>query len=461
MNERNLGDDRSHRASGTPELGLAAVDDDRIRNRIVEDLDRARTRTDALTEVVDDADLIRQHSRLMSPLVWDLAHIGNQEELWLLRDVGGRDPILPESIDRLYDAFQHPRADRPALPLLDPAASRRYVGEVRTKVIDLLERTPLRGRRLTEGGFVFGMIAQHEQQHAETMLATHQLREGDPVLTAPLPPHPVPGRLPAEVLVPGGPFTMGTSVHPWALDNERPAHRVIVDAFWLDTLPVSNADYQDFIADGGYQQRRWWHPDGWRQVQQVGLAAPLFWQRDGREWLRRRFGRVEPVPADEPVMHVCWFEADAYARWAGKRLPRESEWEKAARHDPATGTDRQYPWGDDDPTAERANLGQDHLRPAAVGGYPAGASPLGIHQLIGDVWEWTSSEFSGYPGFTAWPYREYSEVFFGAEYKVLRGGSFATDLVACRGTFRNWDYPIRRQIFAGFRCARDAAPGEG
>ena len=434
--------------------------DDAIRNRIVDDLERARRRTHLLTGSLDDTELARQHSRLMSPLVWDLAHIGNQEELWLLRDVGGRDPILPETVDQLYDAFQHPRADRPALPLLDPAESRRYVGEVRTKVIDLLDKIPLHGRRLTEGGFVFGMIAQHEQQHAETMLATHQLRVGDPVLSAP--PTPAPTEVDRfEVLVPGGPFTMGTSAHPWALDNERPAHQVEVPSFWMDTVPVTNVDYQDFIADGGYQQRRWWHPAGWQHVREGGLTAPLFWQLDGRQWLRRRFGRLEPVPAKEPVMHVCWYEADAYARWAGKRLPTEAEWEKAARHDPVSGADRRYPWGDGDPTSERANLGQDHLQPAAVGAYPEGASPLGIQQLIGDVWEWTSSDFGGYPGFSPWPYREYSEVFFSPDYKVLRGGSFAADRVACRGTFRNWDYPIRRQIFAGFRCARDAAADEG
>jgi iron(II)-dependent oxidoreductase len=435
--------------------------EDAIKARIVADLTRARRRTALLTEAVGDEDLVRQHSRLMSPLVWDLAHIGNQEELWLLRDVGGREPILPETVDQLYDAFQHPRADRPSLPLLDPQQSRRYVADVRTKVIDLLEDTPLRGRRLTDAGFVFGMIAQHEQQHAETMLATHQLRLGDPVLDAPQ-PRPAPrDPLPAETLLPAGPFTMGTSVHPWALDNERPAHEVHVEAFRLDTVPVSNAAYQDFIADGGYDNPRWWDPAGWDHVQRVGLSAPLFWRREGRQWLRRRFGRTEVVPPDEPVLHVCWYEADAYARWAGRRLPTEAEWEKAARFDPATGRTRQYPWGDDDPTPDRANLGQEHLGPAAVGAYPAGASPLGIRQLIGDVWEWTSSDFTGYPGFAAWPYREYSEVFFGPEYKVLRGGSFAADRVACRGTFRNWDYPIRRQIFAGFRCARDAEPGEG
>ena len=452
------GQQHSENARSTSVLDL---DDPQLKEWIVADLERARARTSGLTDVLDDAELVRQHSRLMSPLVWDLAHIGNQEELWLLRDIGGRDPILPETVDQLYDAFQHPRADRPSLPLLDPVESRSYVVDVRSKVLDLIERTPLHGRRLTERGFVFGMIAQHEQQHAETMLATHQLRKGEAVLDAAAPPAPEAAPRQVEVLIPGGPFTMGTSAHPWALDNERPAHSEDVPAFRIDAYPVTNGAYQEFIADGGYDDRRWWHPAGWQHRQDSGITAPLFWQREGSRWFRRRFGRLEPVPATEPVMHVCWYEADAYARWAGKRLPAEREWEKAARHDPDTGRDRLYPWGDEDPTPESANLGQRHLQPAAVGAYPAGASPLGVHQLIGDVWEWTSSDFAPYPGFSAWPYKEYSEVFFGPDYKVLRGGSFAADRVACRGTFRNWDYPIRRQIFSGFRCARDAEPGEG
>ena len=159
-------------------------------------------------------------------------------------------------------------------------------------------------------------------------------------------------------------------------------------------------------------------------------------------------------------MHVSYYEAEAYAAWAGRRLPTEAEWEKAARFDPASGRSRRFPWGDEEPSAEHANVGQSHLRPAEGGAYPAGVSPHGVHQLIGDVWEWTSTDFHGYPGFAPFPYREYSEVFFGPEYKVLRGGSFGTDAAAIRGTFRNWDYPIRRQIFAGFRCARDAEPGE-
>jgi gamma-glutamyl hercynylcysteine S-oxide synthase len=436
---------------------LAAADDV-LRDEIAARLIAARTRTVGLTDCVGDDDLMCQHSPLMSPLVWDLAHVANQEELWLLRGVGGREPMRPE-IDPLYDAFEHPRSKRPSLPLLPPAEARSYAQEVRGKVLDLLERVSFTGSRLVDDGFVFGMIAQHEQQHDETMLATHQLRKGAPVLTAP-PPGPPPGdllRLPQEVLVPGGTFTMGTSAEPWALDNERPAHVVDVAAFYLDTTPVTNAMYIEFITAGGYDDPRWWTQAGWDHRQRASLSAPLFWERDGSgQWLRRRFGATELVVPAEPVVHVCWYEADAYARWAGRRLPSEAEWEKAARFDPVSGRSMRFPWGDADPTSDLANLGQRHLRPAPAGSYPDGAAPSGARQLIGDVWEWTASDFLPYPGFAAWPYKEYSEVFFGPDYKVLRGGAFSADPVACRGTFRNWDYPIRRQIFAGFRTARDA-----
>ena len=429
------------------------TDPESLRESALDALTTARDRTALLTSCVEEPELTAQHSPLMSPLVWDLAHIGNQEELWLLRAVAGREAMRPE-IDGLYDAFEHPRSERPSLPLLPPEEARRYAAEVRGRALDVLESTAFGSDRLTEAGFAFGMIAQHEQQHDETMLITHQLRRGPAALTA---PDPDPAPLftgPAEVLVPGGPFTMGTSTEPWALDNERPAHRRTVPPFFIDTTPVTNAAFQAFIEDGGYGTARWWAPAGWDHIRAHGIEAPLFWSREAGQWLRRRFGVTEVVPADEPVLHVSWYEADAYARWAGRRLPTEAEWEKAARHDPASGRSTRYPWGDADPTPEHANLGQRHLRPAPVGSCPAGQSPLGVRQLIGDVWEWTSSDLSPYPGFTAFPYKEYSEVFFGPEYKVLRGGSFAVDAVACRGTFRNWDYPIRRQIFSGFRTAR-------
>lgn len=433
----------------------------RLRARALEALTSARDRTLGLADCVADGELTAQHSPLMSPLVWDMAHIANQEEQWLLRAAGGQAAIRPE-VDTLYDAFEHPRAERPSLPLLPPDEARGYLAQVRGRVLGVLERTRFTGSgpgagRLLRDGFAFGMIAQHEQQHAETMLITHQLRRGPAALTA-SPPPPAPAdvaALPAEVLVPAGPFTMGTDDDPWALDNERPAHRRELPAFLIDTVPVSNGAYLRFIEDGGYRRPHWWHPEGWEQVNRHGWRAPLFWHRDGAGgWWRRRFGVREPVPENEPVCHVSWYEADAYARWAGRRLPSEAEWEKAARHDPATGRSRRFPWGEQEPGPHHANVGQRHLGPAPVGAFPAGASAVGARQLLGDVWEWTASDFLPYPGFRAFPYREYSEVFFGSAHKVLRGGGFGVGTVVARATFRNWDYPVRRQIFSGFRTAR-------
>jgi gamma-glutamyl hercynylcysteine S-oxide synthase len=426
-----------------------------VRQKVAEDLEAVRRRSLDLLDPLDDDGLLRQHSPLMSPLVWDLAHVGNYEELWLLREVAGA-PAIDASLDDMYDAFRHPRPNRPALPLLGPAEARRYIAEVRGRVLDTLEAVDLAGadRPLLAGGFVYGMVVQHEHQHDETMLATLQLM-GEPGYRplAPAPPSgwPVAG----EVEVPAGPFVMGTDDEAWAYDNEGPAHVVDLPAFRIDAAPVSNAQYAEFIAAGGYDERRWWTEEGWAWREKADLEAPEFWRAEGGgRWSRLRFGWREDLPLDEPVQHVCWYEADAYARWAGKRLPTEAEWEKAASWSPE-GVKRRWPWGDG-VVDGRANLGGAMFRPAPVGAYPAGISGYGCHQMIGDVWEWTSSDFAPYPGFVAFPYREYSEVFFGSGYKVLRGGSWAASPLAVRTTFRNWDYPIRRQIFAGFRCARDA-----
>ncbi len=437
-------------------------------DRALSVLDTARRRTLALTDCVDEGELTAQHSALMSPLVWDLAHIGNQEDIWLVRAAAGRPGVRPD-LDGIYDAFQHPRSTRPELPLLRAEQARRYLAEVRDQALHLLGDTPIENDDpLLSGRFVLGMIAQHEQQHDETMLATHPLRQGAAVLHAPAPP---PAPADAAEAAARGAHPRRSVHHGYEYRSLGPgqrasgAHRAR-PAFFLDTTPVTNEAYEAFIADGGYHVPRWWTEEGWQQRVKAELEAPQFWTRDGSGsstgsgWLRRRFGVVEPVPPHEPVVHVSWYEADAYARWAGRRLPTEAEWEKAARHDPVTDRSRRYPWGDADPGPEHANLGQRHLQPASAGSYPDGASPHGVRQLIGDVWEWTASDFAPYPGFTAFPYKEYSEVFFGSEYKVLRGGSFGVDPVACRGTFRNWDYPIRRQIFSGFRTARDARPAE-
>jgi iron(II)-dependent oxidoreductase len=343
--------------------------------------------------------------------------------------------------------------------MLGPIEARGYIAEVRGRVLDHLERTALDpARPLVRDGFVYGMVVQHEHQHDETLLATANLMSDYSRFATVATPAPASAIAPpsGEVLVQAGPFTMGTDTIAWAYDNERGAHTVDLPSFWIDAAPVTNAHYLRFVEDGGYHDARHWTPEGWKWRTRAGAEHPEFWRRDGEgSWSVLRFGAPRPLNLEQPVQHVSWFEADAFARWAGKRLPTEAEWEKAASWEPA-GAKRIYPWGDDEPSERTANLGQRHYEPAAAGAYPDGVSPWGCHQMLGDVWEWTSSDFLPYPGFASFPYVEYSEVFFGSSYKVLRGGSWATHPAAIRTTFRNWDYPIRRQIFAGFRCARDA-----
>lgn len=439
------------------QLTDSQLKDSQLKDAVAGELDASRRRTLALLEPLADDDLRRQHSALMSPLVWDLAHVGNYEDIWLLRGLGHEG--VGEQYDHMYDAFRHPRPDRPRLPLLGPDDARSYISSVRDHALDTLDRLDLDPAvRLLSGGFVYGMVVQHEHQHVETMLATLQLKVGTVDLWPLEAPPGAAVVAPAEVLVDGGPFLMGTDTEPWAYDNERPAHEVHVDSFFIDTAPVTNQAFLEFIDADGYHDARWWNDDGWAWCCEARLEHPEFWRRDGgSSWSVLRFGRRSALDLAAPVQHVCWYEADAYARWRGRRLPSEAEWEKAASWDPDHNRKRRYPWGDEAPDASRANLGQRQLGPAPVGGYPGGASAYGCVQLVGDVWEWTASDFTAYPGFKSFPYREYSEVFHGPDYKVLRGGSWATDPVATRNTFRNWDYPIRRQIFAGFRTARDAA----
>ncbi len=439
--------------------------------RIEGELVGARARAMALLEPLSEVHLRQQHSPLMSPLLWDLAHIGNYEDQWLVRALGAAG-LGPEH-DEIYDAFRHPRRDRPNLAMLGPEAARRYLHAVRDRALDLLRRASFDGGDpLQHDGFVYGMVIQHEHQHIETMLATLQLMALPGYRPALIEPEPRVGAagprtaaatvLPAEVLIEGGPFVMGTDDEPWAYDNERPAHEIDLSPFWIDTTPVTNGAYLQFMEADGYRDPRWWSPTGWTWRDEAELCHPQFWlgvNDRGRAVRRNRFGWDEELPLDEPVQHVCWYEADAYARWAGQRLPTEAEWEKAASWDPVTSTKHRYPWGDLEPETRHANLavsGRHSYGPSPVGSRPDGVSPNGCHQMVGDVWEWTASDLVAWPGFRAFPYREYSEVFWGPEYKVLKGGSWATHPSAVRTTFRNWDYPIRRQIFSGFRCARDA-----
>jgi gamma-glutamyl hercynylcysteine S-oxide synthase len=409
-------------------------------------LAEGRARTLALVEPLSDADVEAQHTQIMSPLVWDLAHIAAYEELWLVHRHGG-EPLSRPELAAMYDAFETPRAVRGDLPLLDRAQALTYLEDVR--------------RRVPDGdSFIHELVLRHEHQHGETMLQAIELARLTPPPAVPRaePPGAAGGHTGLEsVEVPGGPCAIGAPDDGFAYDNERPRHAADIPAFRIGRTPITNATFLTFVEGGGYRRRPWWSHEAWAWKEEYDITHPQGWARGSTgEWRRWTMDGWQPIDPDEPVVHVSWFEADALARAHGARLPTEAEWERAATWDQESGSARPYPWGDEEPDARRANLDHGLLGPAPAGAYPAGAAPCGALGMLGDVWEWTSSDFRGYDGFVAHPYREYSEVFFGSDYKVLRGGSWATRARVATPTFRNWDRPQRRQIFSGVRLAWDA-----
>jgi iron(II)-dependent oxidoreductase len=386
---------------------------------IADRLAAARRRTYELIEPLDDAQLNQVYSPILSPLAWDLGHIANFEELWLVQTIGEREPLHGE-LGRFYDAIENPRKSRGELPILRDAELRSYLADVRERTLEVLDGVDISAGAedpLLREGFVYEMLIAHERQHNETMLQLLQMVDGyeapgglGPAAEAPdssAPDGPESLDTPPGVSLPGaemveveaGEYEIGAPATGFAYDNERPRHTVELAAFEIDRTPVTNAAYIAYM-------------------EATGAAPPLYWEGDAESgWVSVARGRHQPVDSAQPVIHVSWHEAEAFARWAGRRLPTEQEWEAAA----LLGGE-----GDD------------------AAGLPGS----------GQVWEWTSSDFLAYTGFEPFPYREYSTPFFGDTYKVLRGGSWATHPDLMRPSFRNWDLPQRRQIFSGIRCAR-------
>jgi iron(II)-dependent oxidoreductase len=359
--------------------------------RIAERLAQARDRTLLLVEPLADEQLNTVYSEILSPLAWDLGHIANFEELWLVQRVGGREPMDGE-LGRFYDAIENPRRMRNELPILRGDELRAYMDEVRARTLDVLETVDLTRNEnpLLEDGFIYEMLIAHELQHNETMLQLLQMVDGyEPPVVALGYATETAGEGPDMVEIAGGSYEIGAAPGGFAYDNERPCQEVELEPFEIDRTPVTNAAFAEFVAE-------------------TGSEPPMYWDRDGEGWVTTNYGRRTALEPGQPVAHITWHQADAFARWAGKRLPTELEWEAAAE---------------------------------------AGAT-----RMHGHVWEWTSSEFEPYPGFEAFPYPEYSEVFFGGGYRVLRGGSWATHRDVIRTSFRNWDLPERSQIFSGVRC---------
>ncbi len=424
-------------------------------------LDRVRRRTQTIVDPLSYDDVHKQFDDIMSPVVWDVGHVGNFEEYWLLRELDGR-PAQDEAYDRIYNPFDNPRWSRGGLPLLDREEAFDYLAEVRGDVFELLKTTSLDpDSPLLRDGYVYNMVIQHEAQHQETVLQALDLRQDlEPYSIAS--ERSLPTGRPVDdeerIAIPGGTFVVGTDDRTAAYDNERPSHRVHLGSFAIEKFPVTARRFGSFIDNGGYRREELWSEEGWLWLAEAGAAAPQGWiPNPGGGWLVRRFGHLRPLDPAEPVQHVSFYEAEAFAAAQGARLPTEPEWEKAAAWDESAQRSRIYPWGQTRPTPALANLDHSRWGPVPVGSYPRGASAYGVEQLLGDTYEWTSSWFDGYPGYQTFPYPEYSEVFFGEDYRVLRGASWATSPSVARSTFRNWDHAARRQIMSGIRLVWDTA----
>lgn len=434
--------------------------------QLIEMLAEARSRTIDLVSDLSEEQLMGPRLQIVNPPLWEIGHVAWFQEKWALRHLRGRPPIS-EKGDSLYDSAAIAHDTRWSLPLPNRADTIKYMSSVLEAVSESLRNEP----SLSQDEAYFNLLPlYHEYMHAEAFAYTRQtLAYSEPVFRCAAAIHPAAlkggshpaalraGPHPGDAAVPGGRFMLGaTEDIPFVFDNEKWAHPVQVAPFRIARAPVTNAEFKNFVEDDGYRSDRWWSPAGlaWRETAKA--EHPVYWQKQsGGRWMRRRFNQLVTLESNLPVVHVNWFEAEAYCNWAGRRLPTEVEWEFAASAelDAASAKKRRYPWGDNPPEPHLANLDWIGMDCAEVGAYPDGDSAFGCRQMIGNVWEWTASDFLPYPGFVADPYKEYSEPWFG-DHKVLRGGCWTTRSDLVRNTWRNFYTPDRRDVWAGFRtCA--------
>lgn len=424
-----------------------------LQPQLVEWVRDARQRTCAMVADLSDQAMLGPRLDIVNPPLWEIGHAAWFQEKWVLRRHGA--PSIRADADAIYDSTAIPHDVRWDLPLPTREQTHRYRDDVRDRVIERLEHAE------REDIYFVLLSVFHEDMHAEAFTYTRQtLGYPAPQLDGPAPiearaevrKHP---GADGDVEIPGGTFHLGaTRDEPFVFDNEKWAHSVEVAPFRMLRTAVTQKEFAAFVEDGGYRQRRFWNDTGWQWREQAEAECPVYWRREtsGR-WLRRDFDRWLPLEPDRPIIHVNWHEAEAYCRWAGRRLPTEAEWEFAAAVAPQSGQNRRFPWGDAAPQPHQANLDGLALGCVAVQQLAGGDSAFGCRQMIGNVWEWTASDFLPYPGFVPDPYKEYSAPWFGT-HKVLRGGCWATRARLLRNTWRNFFLPQRRDIFAGFRtCA--------
>ena len=401
---------------------------------------------------------------IVNPPLWELGHLGFFHDHFALRGLYGLPDYRLPGAERLFDSGSIAHDERWALPLPSRDETLDYLARVQEA---MLARLP-EGKASAAQSYVYQLTTLHEDMHGEAFLYTRQTL-GDPAPALGTPPQsqaPVEAAsvpLPGDVAIPGGRHRLGgEATLPFRFDNEKPPMEVEVAPFSIARAPVTNAEFAAFVDDGGYERRELWSEAGWRWRESQALEAPTYWRRGAdNRWEQRRFDRWRPLAAHQPMVHVSWYEAEAWCRWAGRRLPSEAEWEVAASRAPtADGASlapgkRRFPWGDTPPDAERANLDGWRLAPVDVGALPAGDSAFGCRQMLGNVWEWTASPFAPFPGFAPELYRDYSAPWFQEGRYVLRGGAWATRSRLIHNAYRNFFTPDRHDVLAGFRtCAR-------
>lgn len=423
----------------------------------------ARKRTLELIGDLDEEQMLGPQLRIVNPPLWEIGHLAWFQEQWNLRRITTEE-FAPSKIlantDDLYDSMKVAHDIRWDLPLVEREGTLEYMQQVLDETIHLLKTegpTP-------EVDYFIRLATFHEDMHGEAFTYTRQthglpaprISDYDPSILDGQPSGPLEG----DAEIPGGEFLLGTTEDMgFVFDNEKWAHPVQVQPFSISKAPVTNTQFATFVDDGGYQNRDLWSEAGWAWRETTGAEHPVYWSKEDGEWRHRHFDAVEPLPPHQPVVHVNWYEAEAYCNWAGRRLPSEAEWELAASSEPTqdgesiTEHKRLYPWGDEPPTPERTNMDGRLLAPVDVAAFPAGDSAFSLRQMMGNVWEWCADDFGPFPGFVADPYKDYSQPWFG-DHKIMRGGSWATRARMLRNTWRNFGTPDRRDLFVGFRtCA--------
>ena len=418
-----------------------------------------RKRTLELVSDLNDEQMRGPKLRIVNPPLWEIGHLAWFQEYWNLRRRGDGTfgPSVLKNADELYNSMEVAHDTRWDLPLLTREDTLAYMQRV---LDDILHKLSAEGP--TDENVYFALLAIfHEDMHGEALTYTRHthalpappISDYDPSLLADQPTGPVEG----DVEISGGEFMLGATPNlPFVFDNEKWAHRIEVASFRMARAPVTNVQFAHFVDDGGYERRELWSYKGWAWRQSVRAEHPVYWSRGADGWTCRRFDQVELLPPHQPIIHVNWYEAEAYCRWAGRRLPTEAEWEMAASAQPTldastiTSRKRLYPWGDEPPTPRHANLEARLLGPVDVASFPEGDSAIGLRQMIGNAWEWCVDDFLPYPGFVRDPYKDYSEPWFG-DHKILRGGCWTTRSRLLRNTWRNFYTPDRRDVFAGVR----------